>query len=77
MQKTAFTASRIERECPHRHYIFERHSRKKLKLAVTDIKELTVTNRTECEDRYEKKIHSKLKTRLMCMEKIVKNSTDA
>lgn len=46
------SASRIERECPSRHYVFERHTRKKLKLAVSDIKEVIAANRTDCEDRY-------------------------
>ncbi|KAJ8674606.1 hypothetical protein QAD02_005868 [Eretmocerus hayati] len=44
-------ASRIERECPNRRYVFERHSRKKLKLPQTDVKEVSATNRTECEDK--------------------------
>lgn len=33
-------ASRPERECPNRRYVFERHPRKKLKLPVSDIKEV-------------------------------------
>ncbi|XP_014208276.1 uncharacterized protein LOC106639272 [Copidosoma floridanum] len=45
------TSNRIERECPNRRYVFERHSRKKLKLPATDVKEVTAANRTECEDR--------------------------
>lgn len=36
------TASRPERECPSRRYVFERHPRKKLKLPVSDIKEVRV-----------------------------------
>lgn len=35
-----FSASRPERECPSRRYVFERHPRKKLKLPVSDIKEV-------------------------------------
>ena len=35
-----FAASRPERECPSRRYVFERHPRKKLKLPVSDIKEV-------------------------------------
>lgn len=34
------SASRPERECPSRRYVFERHPRKKLKLPVSDIKEV-------------------------------------
>lgn len=45
-------ADRIERECPNRRYVFERHPRKKLKLPLTDIKEVSAANRTDCEDRY-------------------------
>lgn len=45
------TASRPDRECPNRRYIFERHPRKKLKLPQIDIKEVTASNRTECEDK--------------------------
>lgn len=44
-------ANRIERDCPNRRYIFERHPRKKLKLPTTDVKEFTVANRTACEDK--------------------------
>lgn len=47
-----FSADRIERECPNRRYVFERHARKKLKLPLTDIKEVSAANRTDCEDRY-------------------------
>lgn len=32
--------------------MFERHPRKKLKLPLTDIKEVSAANRTDCEDRY-------------------------
>jgi len=32
--------------------VFERHPRKKLKLSLTDIKEVSAANRTDCEDRY-------------------------
>lgn len=46
-----FAASRIERECPNRHYVFERHAHKKLKLPVNELKEVVATNRTDCEDR--------------------------
>lgn len=35
-----FVASRPERECPSRRYVFERHPRKKLKLPLSDIKEV-------------------------------------
>lgn len=45
-------ADRIERECPNRRYVYERHPRKKLKLPLTDIKEVSAANRTDCEDRY-------------------------
>lgn len=34
-------ASRPERECPSRRYVFERHPRKKLKLPISDIKEVS------------------------------------
>lgn len=44
-------ASRPERECPSRRYVFERYPRKKLKLPVSDIKEITAANRTDCEDK--------------------------
>lgn len=46
-----FTASRIERECPNRHYVFERHTRKKLKLPSSEYKEMIAANRTDCEDK--------------------------
>ncbi|KAB0804664.1 hypothetical protein PPYR_01634 [Photinus pyralis] len=45
------TSNRPERECPNRRYIFERHPRKKLKLPAADIKEMTASNRSECEDK--------------------------
>ncbi|XP_046985731.1 uncharacterized protein LOC124555752 [Schistocerca americana] len=44
-------SSRIERDCPNRHYVFERHPRKKLKLPASDVKDVTASNRTDCEDR--------------------------
>lgn len=44
-------ASRVERECPNRRYVFERHPRKKLKLPIMDLKQVTATNRSDCEDR--------------------------
>ena len=44
-------ASRVERECPNRRYVFERHPRKKLKLPAMDLKQVTSTNRSDCEDR--------------------------
>lgn len=47
-----YEADRIERECPNRRYVYERHPRKKLKLPLTDIKEVSAANRTDCEDRY-------------------------
>lgn len=50
-------ANRIERDCPNRRYIFERHPRKKLKLQLTEIKEVPAANRTECEDRLVHKIY--------------------
>ncbi|XP_037812213.1 uncharacterized protein LOC119603977 [Lucilia sericata] len=45
------TSSRPERECPSRSYVFERHPRKKLKLPISDIKEITAANRSDCEDK--------------------------
>ncbi|XP_022224607.2 uncharacterized protein LOC111075561 isoform X3 [Drosophila obscura] len=45
------TSSRPERECPSRRYVFERHPRKKLKLPISDIKEITAANRSDCEDK--------------------------
>lgn len=44
-------ANRPERECPSRRYVFERHARKRLKLPASDLKEIMVANRTECEDK--------------------------
>lgn len=44
-------ASRIERECANRHYVFERHTRKKLKLPPAEYKEMIAANRTDCEDK--------------------------
>ncbi|XP_065219533.1 uncharacterized protein LOC135845021 isoform X2 [Planococcus citri] len=49
--EVCLSSSRIERECPNRHYVFERHARKKLKLALADAKEVIAVNRTDCEDR--------------------------
>lgn len=46
-----FPANRPERECPSRRYVFERHARKRLKLPPSDLKEIMVANRTECEDK--------------------------
>lgn len=43
------TASRPERECPSRRYVFERHPRKKLKLPVSDIKEVNSFAAGACE----------------------------
>lgn len=40
-------SDRIERECPNRRYVYERHPRKKLKLPLTDIKEVSAANRTD------------------------------
>nr|XP_026490994.1 uncharacterized protein LOC113397055 isoform X2 [Vanessa tameamea] len=45
------TSNRPERECPSRRYVFERHARKRLKLPPSDLKEIMVANRTECEDK--------------------------
>ncbi|XP_050674379.1 uncharacterized protein LOC126971921 isoform X2 [Leptidea sinapis] len=45
------TSNRPERECPSRRYVFERHSRKRLKLPPSDLKDIMVANRTECEDK--------------------------
>ncbi|XP_053962387.1 uncharacterized protein LOC128865966 [Anastrepha ludens] len=45
------TSSRPERECPSRRYVFERHPRKKLKLPISDVKEFTAANRSDCEDK--------------------------
>ncbi|XP_048508388.1 uncharacterized protein LOC105687681 isoform X2 [Athalia rosae] len=49
--EVCLTSNRIERECPNRRYVFERHPRKKLKLPMTDLKEVSASNRTDCEDR--------------------------
>ncbi|XP_070514918.1 uncharacterized protein Nompa isoform X3 [Cardiocondyla obscurior] len=49
--EVCLASDRIERECPNRRYVFERHPRKKLKLPLTDIKEVSAANRTDCEDR--------------------------
>lgn len=46
-----FAANRLERECPNRRYVFERHPRKKLKLLASDHKEIQTANRTDCEER--------------------------
>ncbi|XP_047997433.1 uncharacterized protein LOC125235021 isoform X4 [Leguminivora glycinivorella] len=45
------SSNRPERECPSRRYVFERHARKRLKLPSSDLKEIMVANRTECEDK--------------------------
>ena len=52
------TASRVERECPNRRYVFERHPRKKLKLPAMDLKQVMSTNRSDCEDRSVRTVHS-------------------
>ncbi|KAG5675930.1 hypothetical protein PVAND_005787 [Polypedilum vanderplanki] len=49
--EVCLTSNRPERECPSRRYVFERYPRKKLKLPVSDIKEITAANRTDCEDK--------------------------
>ncbi|KAI4469251.1 hypothetical protein MML48_2g00001034 [Holotrichia oblita] len=49
--EVCITAGRADRECPNRKYIFERHPRKKLKLDMADIKDVMVSNRSECEDK--------------------------
>ncbi|XP_049541648.1 uncharacterized protein LOC125954961 [Anopheles darlingi] len=49
--EVCITSSRPDRECPSRRYVFERHPRKKLKLPVSDIKEVTAANRSDCEDK--------------------------
>ncbi|KAF5308203.1 hypothetical protein FQR65_LT06383 [Abscondita terminalis] len=49
--EVCITSNRPERECPNRRYIFERHPRKKLKLPAADMKEMTASNRSECEDK--------------------------
>lgn len=49
--EVCLSSTRIERECPNRHYVFERHARKKLKLASADVKEIMASNRTDCEDK--------------------------
>lgn len=51
MNLSTHAAPRPERECPSRRYVFERYPRKKLKLPVSDIKEITAANRSECEDK--------------------------
>lgn len=43
-------ATRIERECPNRKYVFERTARKRFRPSGS--KEYFVANRTECEDKY-------------------------
>ncbi|XP_025832148.1 uncharacterized protein LOC108738303 [Agrilus planipennis] len=48
--EVCITSNRPERECPNRRYIFERHPRKKLKLSGSDMKEMSASNRSECED---------------------------
>ncbi|XP_058063353.1 uncharacterized protein LOC131213340 [Anopheles bellator] len=49
--EVCISSSRPDRECPSRRYVFERHPRKKLKLPVSDIKEVTAANRSDCEDK--------------------------
>ncbi|CAO1318099.1 unnamed protein product [Diamesa hyperborea] len=49
--EVCLSSSRPERECPSRRYVFERYPRKKLKLPVSDIKEITAANRSDCEDK--------------------------
>lgn len=49
--EVCITSNRPERECPNRRYIFERHPRKKLKLPSPDMKEVSASNRTDCEDK--------------------------
>ncbi|XP_058789916.1 uncharacterized protein LOC131663486 isoform X2 [Phymastichus coffea] len=49
--EVCLTSSRIELECPNRRYVFERHSRKKLKLPAANVKEITAANRTDCEEK--------------------------
>ncbi|XP_055379401.1 uncharacterized protein LOC129610746 isoform X3 [Condylostylus longicornis] len=49
--EVCLSSNRPERECPSRRYVFERHPRKKLKLPLSDIKELTAANRSDCEDK--------------------------
>ncbi|XP_058463287.1 uncharacterized protein LOC131437752 isoform X2 [Malaya genurostris] len=49
--EVCLTSNRPDRECPSRRYVFERHPRKKLKLPVSDIKEVTAANRSDCEDK--------------------------
>ncbi|XP_022904639.2 uncharacterized protein [Onthophagus taurus] len=45
------TARKPDVDCPNRKYIFERHPRKKLMLDASDIKNVMVSNRSECEDK--------------------------
>ncbi|PNF26529.1 hypothetical protein B7P43_G13971 [Cryptotermes secundus] len=49
--EVCLSSSRVERECPNRRYVFERHPRKKLRLPAMDLKQVTSTNRSDCEDR--------------------------
>ncbi|XP_050539438.1 uncharacterized protein LOC126904438 isoform X2 [Daktulosphaira vitifoliae] len=50
--EVCLSSSRIERECANRHYVFERHPRKKLKMPPTaEYKEVIAANRTDCEDK--------------------------
>ncbi|KAJ1525654.1 hypothetical protein ONE63_008872 [Megalurothrips usitatus] len=49
--EVCLSSSRVERECPNRRYVFERHPRKSLRLPQADVKEVAATNRTDCEDR--------------------------
>ncbi|KAK7863129.1 hypothetical protein R5R35_002011 [Gryllus longicercus] len=49
--EVCLSSSRVERECPNRLYVFERHPRKKLNLLAHDMKEVSALNRSDCEDR--------------------------
>ncbi|XP_050422402.1 uncharacterized protein LOC126834493 [Adelges cooleyi] len=50
--EVCLSSSRIERECGNRHYVFERHPRKKLKMPPSaEYKEVIAANRTDCEDK--------------------------
>ncbi|KAK3909265.1 hypothetical protein KUF71_003864 [Frankliniella fusca] len=49
--EVCLSSSRVERECPNRRYVFERHPRKALRLPQADVKEVAANNRSDCEDR--------------------------
>ncbi|XP_063218677.1 uncharacterized protein LOC134528938 [Bacillus rossius redtenbacheri] len=54
--EVCLSSGQIEKDCPNRRYIFERHPRKKLSIPepgskLTDSKEVNADNRTDCEDR--------------------------